>query len=255
MGLYFREKKYIKPYKNMYYINECLNELDFEKQWDIVRDQWCGVLIDNSMLEYYYSHAVNLDKILNEEINPTYLLFPEGNIELAENFYNNSLIGKYLNNKISQYITGITDYKTNILEIGAGTGATSYNVLSNIRTKYSEYVFTDVSDYFLDAAKEKLNEFDNVRYEILDMNYDLIEQGIAKESIDIVIVAGAINNAINTKKTLSYINKVIKRGGVLLIAEPVDDLLELQISQLFIMNIPNDDRHKKNITFLEKLIG
>lgn len=64
------------------------------------------------------------------------------------------------------------------------------------------------------------------------MNYDLIEQGIAKESIDIVIVAGAINNAINTKKTLSYINKVIKRGGVLLIAEPVDDLLELQISQL-----------------------
>lgn len=249
----FERKKYIKPYKNMYYINECLNELDFEKQWDIVRDQWCGVLIDNSMLEYYYSHAVNLDKILNEEINPTYLLFPEGNIELAENFYNNSLIGKYLNNKISQYITGITDYKTNILEIGAGTGATSYNVLSNIRTKYSEYVFTDVSDYFLDAAKEKLNEFDNIRYEILDMNYDLIEQGIAKESIDIVIVAGAINNAINTKKTLSYINKVIKRGGVLLIAEPVDDLLELQISQLFIMNIPNDDRHKKNITFFREI--
>ena len=248
----FERKKYIKPYESMYYINEFLNELDFEKQWDIVRDQWSGVLIDNSMLEYYYSHAVNLYNIFNEEINPTYLLFPEGNIELAENFYNNSLMGKYLNNKISQYISGITDYKTNILEIGAGTGATSYNVLSNIRTKYSEYVFTDVSDYFLDAAKEKLKNFDNIRYEILDMNHDLMEQGIAKESIDIVIIAGAINNTINTKKTLSYINKVMKKGGVLLIAEPVDDLLELQISQLFIMNIPNDDRYKENITFFRE---
>ena len=46
--------------------------------------------------------------------------------------------------------------------------------------------------------------------------------------------------------------KVLKKGGIIFIAEPVEELLELQISQVFMMTKPVDMRYLNNQTFFNE---
>ncbi|KAF5859547.1 hypothetical protein ETB97_002788 [Aspergillus alliaceus] len=71
----------------------------------------------------------------------------------------------------------------NILEIGAGTGAATGCVLSQLESwgfaMYSKYTFTDISPGFLSAAKEKFRDHDNMEYKLLDINRDPTGQGLS----------------------------------------------------------------------------
>ena len=70
--------------------------------------------------------------------------------------------------------------------------------------------------------------------------------------MDIVVASGMLNNALDTEFTISNIWKVLKKGGIIFIAEPVEELLELQISQVFMMTKPVDMRYLNNQTFFNE---
>lgn len=115
-----------------------------------------------------------------------------------------------------------------------------------------KYIFTDLSSYFLNAAQDKFSVFPNVEYQILDIDQDFSGQGIDQDSVDIVVASGMLNNALDTEFTISNIWKVLKKGGIIFIAEPVEELLELQISQVFMMTKPVDMRYLNNQTFFNE---
>lgn len=81
-----------------------------------------------------------------------------------------------------------------VLEIGAGTGGTTASALealvqSGNVSLYSNFTFTDISAGFFAAAKERFAGYDNVRYQVLDISQDPIEQGFEPESYDLIIAA------------------------------------------------------------------
>ena len=81
-----------------------------------------------------------------------------------------------------------------VLEIGAGTGATTSIILNGLISPsgdrmYSSYTFTDISAGFFVSAKDRFKKFQNVEYAILDISKDPAEQGLQEGSFDFIVAA------------------------------------------------------------------
>lgn len=79
-----------------------------------------------------------------------------------------------------------------VLEIGAGTGATTATILPALWSNYGErmyslYTYTDVSSGFFTAAKDRFRDDPAMQYAVLDISQDPIEQGFEPASFDLVI--------------------------------------------------------------------
>lgn len=156
-------------------------------------------------------------------------------------------------------IKRISENNKAILEIGAGTGATSDKVLSDIReNKFEEhivYFYTDISRFFLQRAKERYKECDGkieMHYQTLDIDEAFSSQLPSNFQADIVIAVGVLNNSVNTDKCIYEINSVMKPGGILLIIETVEDVPDILITQSFMMTEPKDQRKATNTMFLNR---
>lgn len=82
--------------------------------------------------------------------------------------------------------------RLSILEIGAGKGSFSSNILQHLTcdgtTLCSLYMATDTL-HVEDALKERLQGYENVEFKTLDLNHDLSAQGFDHGSYDLVIVS------------------------------------------------------------------
>lgn len=114
------------------------------------------------------------------------------------------------------------------LEIGAGTGATTNMVLDTIATlgqgpRYSEYMFTDISAYFFQAAQERFTSFDRVQYRVLDIEHehfsaqDIVAQ--SEGSYDVVIAANVLHATKDLQTTLTNVRRLLKPSGKLILVE------------------------------------
>lgn len=245
------EHNFIQNKENCIISNISVCDNDIESAWLEAKKAWSGYLSDHLVIDYYYRNAKHLKKLLRGDINATYLLFPEGKIEEALSFYTNTLIGRYINFIISKKVENCIEPNMTILELGAGTGATTELVLPKVRDNV-KYIYTDISTFFLNAASKRFAQYPNVVYQTLDIDQDFEEQNMVCESIDIVIAAGMLNNAKDTIATIRNIRNILKPGGYIIIGEPIADLLELQISQVFMMAKPIDLREKYNQIFFNE---
>ena len=233
-----------------------LTESEVKQDWNRVKKIWIGKLSGKHVISYYLQHIENIRELLSGELDAMLLLFPEGNIHLANKFYRENLMEKYLAYHIGhftrEYIAESTDERIRILEIGAGTGATTDKVLAAINEFVYKvrYTYSDISMYFLNYAKEKFKDFSFIDYQTFDIEKDFYVQGIEANSINVIIAAGMLNNAIDTGKVIRNLVDILVPGGMMLIAEPVGENYELMLSQSFLMDVPMDDRSNDNTTFL-----
>ncbi|KAI1125318.1 acyl transferase domain-containing protein [Nemania abortiva] len=106
-----------------------------------------------------------------------------------------------------------------VLEIGAGTGATTDVVLRGLDTFYS-YVYTDVSPGFFSAAKERFGQFGpRIQFRTLDISVDPLEQGFEPNSFDLIVAANVLHVTPNIGKTLANVRKLLRPDGKLLLQE------------------------------------
>lgn len=233
--------------------NICISKEKLKYNWKKAEEMLIPQFTNKDVLDYYIENGEKFSDILCGKINPMLLMFPSGDDDRAKKFYRQNimerLIAKKILNNVKKYIS---DYgkKVRILEIGAGTGATSEYIFSNnyFTEENCEYIFSDISEYFLNKANMKFNN-PYITYKKIDFNKSLIEQGIEPKSVDIIISAGALNNAINIHEVIENIYGVIKEEGIVLIAEPTGEHYEITLSQSFLMNVPNDERFELNSTF------
>jgi hypothetical protein len=81
-----------------------------------------------------------------------------------------------------------------IIEIGAGTGATTARALQYLHPEgrvrqYSRYVFTDISSAFFQPAMERFKAHEAIEYAVLDINQPPVDQEIEPASFDLVIAS------------------------------------------------------------------
>ncbi|KAK5999184.1 Highly reducing polyketide synthase alt5 [Cladobotryum mycophilum] len=107
-----------------------------------------------------------------------------------------------------------------ILEIGAGTGATTNYILQKAGQKLSNYTFTDISAGFLAAATNKFATHASVMdFKTLDIEQDPIGQGFQPESFDLIVAANVLHATSKMRRTLAHVKKLLRPGGKLLLLE------------------------------------
>lgn len=107
-----------------------------------------------------------------------------------------------------------------ILEVGAGTGGATREILKRIGDDLSAYTFTDVSaGFFNDAQAEFAPYEDRMTYSILDLEQDMPTQGFEKFSYDLIVASFVLHATKSIEQTLRRVRSLLKPGGYLVMYE------------------------------------
>lgn len=115
-----------------------------------------------------------------------------------------------------------------ILEIGARRGALTGYALSVFQSieahaggiAFSEYTYSDASTTSLDDARQRFSEHQHrMDFMCLDVNGDLITQGLQPASYDVIFAAGALRGAKDIGVVLQNLGRVLTPGGQLVLHE------------------------------------
>lgn len=125
-----------------------------------------------------------------------------------------------------------------ILEVGAGTGGTTDLIVKSLSSgsfsgdlelpSFDLYTFTDISAGFFPAAKERFPHVHNMEYKVFDITKHPGEQGFEDASIgsyDLIIATQVVHATAEIEVSLQNIRSLLKKNGILLLAEPDPSLL------------------------------
>jgi polyketide synthase PksN len=172
----------------------------------------------------------------------TDVMFPGGSVELVQDAYTTNPASAFFNQvlaadlvaRLRRRAQGQPGQAARILEIGAGTGATSAVVLDALRSAdiaVGEYCYTDISRVFLQHAERSYgpaNPF--LTYNILDIERPLADQGLALGGYDVVVAANVLHATRDIRNTLRNAKAALKPGGLLVLNELTANNLLSQFS-------------------------
>lgn len=180
-------------------------------------------LVDNE-LNLINLCGQNLKSVIVDGGNATDMIFSKDAEGALAGFYKNSISLKLMNQLTAAFINNIcksipTKDGLKILEIGAGTGSTLDYLQHVFPQSKIQYLFTDVSNKFLNDAKNKFFDLSYIKYQKLDINDSFEKQGINKGSFDIIIANNAVHASRDINFTLNSIKKSLSKNGKLVMVE------------------------------------
>lgn len=169
--------------------------------------------------------APHLAEVLTGELPALGLVFPNGDTSDAASLYESHHDSSRLNDLAGQLagaVARLSDRALTVLEVGAGTGGTTSAVLDALGERIERYVFTDIGPLFLARARERFASVGAMEYRQLDMEKDVLAQGFAAGSCDLLVAANVLHNAATLPGVLRNLARLLRPGGVLLLRELVE---------------------------------
>ncbi len=245
-----------KVSSGVYICKNPIQEIDVDAMYKEIMTKR-GVEYWGGSFEFLTLCNKNVEEILRADVNPLTILFPDGDMQRAENIYRYNPVAEYMNNlaaeAIEQYVKSWNkDRPVRILEFGAGTGGTSAAILERIKNYDVEYVFTDLSTFFTDRAKENFSEYGFVEYGLFNIDEKPQSQGFEAASFDIIIGANVLHDAKIIKETLKNFRYMLTKEGMLVALEVTTNKIYHKVSIGFIEGFSgyNDERLEKNVPLL-----
>ncbi|MFJ5483609.1 polyketide synthase [Pectobacterium actinidiae] len=135
--------------------------------------------------------------------------------------------------------------KLRVMEVGAGTGATTGAVLAALGERLRSYRFTDVSTFFLDEARKRFAAHEGMAYGLFDINLPVSYAMHPVEGYDLVVAAQVMHDASHVVRSLRRLGSLMKPGARLLLIEAThrDSLLQMA-SVGFIEGLGNYQDHR-----------
>ncbi|MEM9492841.1 MAG: AMP-binding protein, partial [Myxococcota bacterium] len=179
--------------------HEIVDAAAVDRAWQQVEDGVARGLCTDEFVRYHRTHVEQLRALLQHEQNPFELLFPQGKQDVAHAIYRDDAVARYNNHAVAALMNRIAaghpeGTRLRILELGAGTGATSGVVIPVLDGHEVDYLFTDITAFFLAEARQQFSERPWVRFGLFDLDRDYRAQGYAPNSADIVLCAGMLNS-------------------------------------------------------------
>jgi polyketide synthase PksM len=136
--------------------------------------------------------------------------------------YCNEVLAELAAEYVREQFSGAPDRPVRVLEIGAGTGATTDRILEKLAGtsgQIVEYTFTDVSEALLLAAAERFRRNSFLTFRRLDIESPVAIQGIAVGGYDIVVAANALHTTRSVRCALRNAKAALRSGGILMLCE------------------------------------
>jgi NADPH:quinone reductase-like Zn-dependent oxidoreductase/acyl transferase domain-containing protein len=190
-------------------------------------DTACQPIMLNATTLLVQRIGEKLPEILDGSLDPLDLLFSD---DLMQDVYVEQLQNR-AGGKLVELLS-LYSHKNpamRILEVGAGTGATTRLALEALtkgsaaqrdEPRFASYTFTDISPTFTEAGKEIFRGLEHrAIFRTLDLEYSPIDQGFEAGQYDLVIAAGVLHATRNISRTVGHIRQILKPKGKLILYE------------------------------------
>lgn len=174
-------------------------------------------------LAYIRACSEDLGGLLRGERDVRALLFPEGTLSTAQAAYHDNLVSRSMNAIVIAAVTQRAAQRAEplrILEVGAGVAGTASDLVPALAEYRPDYWFTDLSTFFLSDARQRFASYPWMRYGLFDINKPATPQGIAPNSVDVILCANVLHNARHAGEVLSRFASLLAPGGTLVFIEP-----------------------------------
>lgn len=170
--------------------------------------------------------GAHLADVLRGDVDPLHLLFSSSAGATAETLYREEVSLRASNALVAESIAAALDgvaagQAARILEIGAGTGATTDAVIERLPAGAAEYVFTDVTSGFVNAARDRLGRHAFMRFERLDIEASTESRPDAG-TYDVVLAANVLHATQSLRETLDNVRHLLAPGGLLILLETTE---------------------------------
>ncbi|MBW4478215.1 MAG: SDR family NAD(P)-dependent oxidoreductase [Tolypothrix brevis GSE-NOS-MK-07-07A] len=176
--------------------------------------------------------------IIRGFVAATDIIFPEASMELVEGIYQGNTAANALNTKardaaVAYVKARLSDCqkesgdfmgsKIIFLEVGAGTGGMSSEVLKGLAPygEYIEYYYTDISEHFVQYGRRRYGEdYPFVLFQRLDIEQE--RQGLSHglpSACDVVLAANVLHATQSIRNTIQHVKALLKRHGLLILNE------------------------------------
>ncbi|MEY9910943.1 pyochelin synthetase [Catenulispora sp. MAP12-49] len=186
--------------------------------------------------DYFKASTGRLPEVLRSDgADAVQLLFPQGRTDVTESLYNVTLFNRWANQVLTAAICHLAGSPERtrplrILEVGAGVGGTSRDVIPALAGYEVDYLFTDLSQFFLGAARTTFQAYPWVRYATFDVDTDYRAQGMAANSFDVILLGDVMHATHHVGRTLATLRELLAPGGWLLFAEMTRDHYQIMTS-------------------------
>ncbi|MDJ0460314.1 non-ribosomal peptide synthetase [Streptomyces sp. H27-C3] len=204
---------------------------DLWRQWHAERDGWQPNASQRAQADLVESCLLTLAEVLTGARQATEILFPGSSMSRVEGIYRGDPVADYFNDRLSLLVAdavrgwGHADpqRRLRILEVGAGTGATSAKVLEALEPfgdRIAEYCYTDLSKAFLFRAEERLRpRYPYLTTKIFNAEHPPEQQGVDLGAFDIVVATNVLHATADISRTLRNVKAAMRGGGLLFVNE------------------------------------
>ncbi len=234
-----------------------------EQSWAHLEQLEQKIHYSSELLRYLRESGGHLPGLLRGEVDPLDLLFPQGTLDTAVAAYNDNLVNRCMNAVVCAAVRKIAENRNpsrdsqrplRILEIGAGVGGTSRALIPAVADHPVDYLYSDVSPFFLNAARERHGNYPWVRYGLFDLNQDYVSQGLQAASWDVIVCSNVLHNAHHAPTVLSQLRELGAPGCALVIIEATREIAALMTSMEFQTGLSGftDEREALDQTFFTR---
>ena len=182
-----------------------------------------------------HPHAINeigllrrcgsaLVEVLQGRADALSLLFGVEEASAADHYLNSPAslaANRMLGDAVAAAVSGLPEgRRLCVLEVGAGTGASTDAVIANLPAGLFDYTYTDISAGFFAQAAQRLTATGApIEYKRLNIESEPVAQGFDSHGYDLVIAANVLHATRDLGETLAHCRELLAPSGQLFAVE------------------------------------
>ena len=182
------------------------------------------VVLVNKRGELHVKVGKELSSIFAGVTDPLEFLFRKQN-DLVD-FYTEMVMCSQAFDAAVKYLDVLVhkDPSLKFIEIGAGTGATTRQLLKTLAATsktplFRQYVYTDISPAFIEKSRDGFHDQKRMDFRVLNIEEDPCAQGFSEGQYDVLVASLVLHATKDLSITVQNARKLLKPGGKLILIE------------------------------------
>ncbi|GLY32370.1 non-ribosomal peptide synthetase [Kineosporia sp. NBRC 101731] len=168
----------------------------------------------------------NLGGLVDGSTDVRELLFPGANPDLMLGAYRDNLAVAHLHEALGAAVNEVALRRSGtlrVLEVGGGVAGTTTKLVPALAASRPDYLFTDPAAFFVAESADRFPEHPWLRTARLDLRENPAAQGVAANSVDVVVAGNHLHALPDVDAALRNIHTILAPGGWIAVIEQTHD--------------------------------